>query len=54
MLKSCCRIFRGSHLIEGISTESILASISGHLKTFDSARIEAMVWLHLPLFRTRH
>ena len=43
MLKSWCRIFRGSSIL------SLFASISGHLKTstFQWSKIEARVWLHL-------
>ena len=56
MLKSWCRIFRGSHQIRDRSMYRVYWArlISGRLKTliFQWAIIEARVWLHLPLFKT--
>ncbi len=39
-----------------VDLHSLIVSISGCLKTlmFQWARIEDRVWLHLPLFKTRH
>ncbi len=47
MLKSWCRIFRGSHLIEA----TLLPSIIGRLNYIVSSGLESRLWFDLYLGR---